>query len=140
MPRQPGIISYRKVVQRSVQGSPRKPFWAWSNHRVLELEEVHSIYAMMPKVGKEQREMGERLRLCQPRLFQNEEGERLQLCDTMVGGRSVGIPGIPALMETTPKKGSKIPRTAKFLSGNLVENGFAVLQCLSALADCDAER
>ena len=47
-----------------------------------------------------------------PRLFQNEKGERLKFWEAVVGGRSVGVPGTPALMEAAHKNGGKIPGTA----------------------------
>jgi gamma-glutamyltranspeptidase/glutathione hydrolase len=42
-----------------------------------------------------------------PRLFQNANGERLKFWDAVVGGRSVGVPGTPALMELHIKGGGK---------------------------------
>ena len=43
-------------------------------------------------------------RAATPRLFQDADGEPLQFFDAVVGGRSVGTPGTPALMEEAHRR------------------------------------
>ena len=76
-----------------------------------------------------------------PRLFQNEKGERLKFWDAVVGGRSVGVPGTPALMEAAHKKWGQNSWNSLFSEAiDLAENGFAVSPRLAALVARDAER
>ena len=76
-----------------------------------------------------------------PRLFQNENGERLKFWDAVVGGRSVGVPGTPALMEAAHKKWGQNSWNNLFSEAiDLADNGFAVSPRLAALVDRDAER
>ena len=76
-----------------------------------------------------------------PRLFQNEKGERLKFWDAVVGGRSVGVPGTPALMEAAHKKWGQNTWNSLFSEAiDLAENGFAVSPRLAALVARDAER
>ena len=76
-----------------------------------------------------------------PRLFQNENGERLKFWDAVVGGRSVGVPGTPALMEAAHKKWGQNSWNSLFSEAiDLADNGFAVSPRLAALVDRDAER
>ena len=76
-----------------------------------------------------------------PRLFQNEDGERLKFWDAVVGGRSVGVPGTPALMESAHKKWGQKPWSDLFTEAiELAENGFAVSPRLASLVAGDAER
>ena len=76
-----------------------------------------------------------------PRLFQNEKGERLKFWDAVVGGRSVGVPGTPALMEAAHKKWGQNSWNSLFAEViDLAENGFAVSPRLAALVARDAER
>ncbi|MBF9001109.1 MULTISPECIES: gamma-glutamyltransferase [Vibrio] len=44
-----------------------------------------------------------------PTLFQNEKGEPLSFYDAVVGGRSVGTPGVVKLLWTTHEKYGKLP-------------------------------
>ncbi len=75
-----------------------------------------------------------------PRLFQDNSGEPLKFFDAVVGGRSVGVPGTPALLEEMHRRwGSR-----KF--GDLLkpairhaERGFVVSQRLAALTALSAE-
>lgn len=76
-----------------------------------------------------------------PLLFQNEDGERLKFWDAVVGGRSVGVPGTPALMEAAHKKWGQNAWSGLFAEAiDLAENGFAVSPRLAALVAGDAER
>ena len=76
-----------------------------------------------------------------PRLFQNENGERLKFWDAVVGGRSVGVPGTPALMEAAHKKWGQNSWNSFFSEAiDLADNGFAVSPRLAALVARDAER
>ena len=76
-----------------------------------------------------------------PRLFQNEKGERLKFWDAVVGGRSVGVPGTPALMEAAHKKWGQNSWNSLFSEAiDLADNGFAVSPRLAALVARDAER
>ena len=76
-----------------------------------------------------------------PRLFQDDQGAPLKFFDAVVGGRSVGTPGTPALLEavhkgwgTQPWADLLAPATA------MAEKGFAVSPRLAALVADDAER
>ena len=76
-----------------------------------------------------------------PRLFQNENGERLKFWDAVVGGRSVGVPGTPALMEAAHKRWGQNSWNSLFSEAiDLAYNGFAVSPRLAALVARDAER
>ena len=76
-----------------------------------------------------------------PRLFQKANGERLKFWDAVVGGRSVGVPGTPALMEAAHKKwGQKAWSDLFFEAIELAESGFAVSPRLAALVAGDADR
>jgi gamma-glutamyltranspeptidase/glutathione hydrolase len=76
-----------------------------------------------------------------PRLFQNAGGERLKFWDAVVGGRSVGVPGTPALMEVAHKKWGQNAWSGLFAEAiQLAESGFAVSQRLAALVAGDTER
>jgi len=76
-----------------------------------------------------------------PRLFQDENGERLKFWDAVVGGRSVGVPGTPALMEAAHKKWGQNSWNSLFSEAiDLADNGFAVSPRLAALVARDAER
>ena len=76
-----------------------------------------------------------------PRLFQNENGERLKFWDAVVGGRSVGVPGTPALMEAAHKRWGQNSWNSLFSEAiDLADNGFAVSPRLAALVARDVER
>ena len=76
-----------------------------------------------------------------PRLFQNENGDRLKFWDAVVGGRSVGVPGTPALMEMAHKKWGRNAWVGLFLEAiTLAEQGFAVSPRLAGLVANDSER
>ena len=76
-----------------------------------------------------------------PRLFQNANGERLKFWDAVVGGRSVGVPGTPALMEAAHKKWGQKAWSDLFAEAiGLAESGFSVSPRLAALVAADADR
>lgn len=76
-----------------------------------------------------------------PTLFQDETGEPLGFFDAVVGGRSVGTPGTPALLEEAHRRWGRTPWPDLFKAGiALGEEGFAVSPRLAALIARDAER
>lgn len=69
-----------------------------------------------------------------PRLFQDEAGEPLGFWDAVVGGRSVGVPGTPALMQAAHDKWGKAEWAGLFDAATaLAEDGFEVSPRLAAL-------
>ncbi len=76
-----------------------------------------------------------------PVLFQDENGEPLEFFDAVVGGRSVGTPGTPALMEEAHRRWGRAPWRMLFSEAiRLAEDGFAVSPRLAASVAEDAER
>ncbi len=76
-----------------------------------------------------------------PVLFQDENGEPLEFFDAVVGGRSVGTPGTPALMEEAQRRWGRAPWRMLFSEAiRLAEDGFAVSPRLAASVAEDAER
>jgi len=76
-----------------------------------------------------------------PRLFQTEEGAPLQFFDAVVGGRSVGVPGTPALMQAAHDRWGTRPWTGLFDDAiRLADEGFAVSPRLSSMVAGDALR
>ncbi|MBO9448965.1 gamma-glutamyltransferase [Tropicibacter sp. R16_0] len=76
-----------------------------------------------------------------PRLFQNEAGEPLKFFDAVVGGRSVGTPGTPALLEEAHRRWGRASWPSLFDAGiKLAEQGFEVSPRLAGLVERDAER
>lgn len=62
-----------------------------------------------------------------PQLFLDENGKPLAFMKAVVGGRSVGVPGIPKLLEDTHKRYGKLPWQSLFDKPiQLAEQGFAV--------------
>ena len=76
-----------------------------------------------------------------PQLFQDDQGVPLGFFDAVVGGRSVGTPGTPALMAAAHEKWGNQP-WAELLAPSvaLAEKGFAVSPRLAGLVADDAER
>lgn len=76
-----------------------------------------------------------------PTLFQDVEGEPLGFFDAVVGGRSVGTPGTPALMAEAHARWGTLP-WAETLAPAIerAEAGFSVSPRLAALVAGDAER
>ena len=76
-----------------------------------------------------------------PRLFQDADGQPLQFYDAVVGGRSVGVPGTPALLQEAHERWGARPWAGLFDRAiTLAEEGFAVSPRLSASVAGDAER
>lgn len=76
-----------------------------------------------------------------PRLFQDDAGEPLQFFDAVVGGRSVGTPGTPALLEALHRRWGKLawgPLLDPAIE--LADGGFAVSPRLAGLVENDKER
>lgn len=76
-----------------------------------------------------------------PRLFQDESGEPLKFYDAVVGGRSVGTPGTPALLHEAHRRWGRAPWPSLFEAAiGHAKQGFAVSQRLAGLIEGDAER
>lgn len=76
-----------------------------------------------------------------PRLFQDEAGAPLKFFDAVVGGRSVGTPGTPALLEAAHRKWGRANWASLFEAGiSLAEEGFAVSPRMAGSIARDAER
>lgn len=76
-----------------------------------------------------------------PRLFQKEDGEPLKFFDAVVGGRSVGTPGTPALMAKAHELWGKSDWNGLFADAiKLADEGFIVSPRLAGLVASDAER
>ncbi|MGJ8617858.1 MAG: gamma-glutamyltransferase [Sulfitobacter sp.] len=76
-----------------------------------------------------------------PRLFQDADGEPLKFFDAVVGGRSVGTPGTPALLgEAHARWGTADWAELLTPAIDLAEAGFVVSPRLAGLVVSDAER
>ncbi|MBL3574331.1 gamma-glutamyltransferase [Rhodovulum sulfidophilum] len=76
-----------------------------------------------------------------PQLFQTPEGEPLAFYDAVVGGRSVGTPGTPILMEEAHRRWGRIAWPDLFDAGiGLAEGGFQVSPRLAELVAGDEDR
>jgi len=76
-----------------------------------------------------------------PRLFQDAAGEPLKFWDAVVGGRSVGVPGTPALMQMAHDKWGTSEWATLFEEATaLATDGFEVSPRLAGLVAGDAER
>ena len=79
--------------------------------------------------------------LANDRLFQNHNGEPLKFWDAVIGGRSVGVPGMPALLEMAHSKWGKVPWADLFKEATaLAEHGFIVSDRLSGLLEHEHTR
>ncbi len=86
--------------------------------------------------GRETAPLGAR-----PTLFQDAAGAPLTFYDAVVGGRSVGTPGTPALLAEAHRRWGRTPWPALFASAiGLAEQGFSVSPRLAELVAGDAER
>ncbi|MCK0196715.1 gamma-glutamyltransferase [Ancylobacter sp. 6x-1] len=69
-----------------------------------------------------------------PTLFQNEKGEPLAFMEAVVGGRSVGTPGIPALLESVHRRFGRLGWASLFDPAiHMAEEGFVVSPRLAGL-------
>lgn len=76
-----------------------------------------------------------------PRLFQDETGAPLKFWDAVVGGRSVGTPGTPALMQAAHRNWGKAEwRTLFDPAIAFAENGFEVSPRMAGSISRDSER
>ena len=76
-----------------------------------------------------------------PRLFQDDNGEPLKFWDAVVGGRSVGTPGTPALMDAAHDRWGKLDWDTLFDEAiALAEDGFTVSARLAGLVEGGEER
>ncbi|MEM8732467.1 MAG: gamma-glutamyltransferase [Pseudomonadota bacterium] len=76
-----------------------------------------------------------------PTLFQDDQGEPLKFFDAVVGGRSVGTPGTPALMGKAHDMWGNLAWPELFDDAiALARDGFAVSPRLAGLVAGDAER
>lgn len=76
-----------------------------------------------------------------PDLFLDDNGEPLAFFDAVVGGRSVGAPGVVALMEKLHGEHGKLPWANLFKPAiDLANEGFDVTPRLNALIAGDRER
>lgn len=76
-----------------------------------------------------------------PRLFQDEAGEPLDFFEAVVGGRSVGTPGTPALMAEAHARWGRADWSDLLEPAiTLAEDGFPVSPRLAMLVAGDAER
>ena len=76
-----------------------------------------------------------------PQLFQTEEGEPLDFYDAVVGGRSVGTPGTPALLEEAHDKWGKLDWAPLFEDAiAYARDGFTVSPRLASLVAEDQDR
>ncbi len=76
-----------------------------------------------------------------PRLFQDAAGEPLDFFDAVVGGRSVGVPGTPALLQKAHEKWGRADWPALFEDAiRLAEGGFPVSPRLATMVAADALR
>jgi len=79
--------------------------------------------------------------LANDRLFQNYNGEPIKFWDAVIGGRSVGAPGMPALLELAHSKWGKVPWADLFKQATaLAEHGFIVSDRLSGLLEHEHTR
>ena len=76
-----------------------------------------------------------------PRLFQDENGEPMKFFDAVVGGRSVGTPGTPALLAEVHARWGNRDWASLLQPGiDLAEAGFTVSPRLAGLVEGDQER
>ena len=76
-----------------------------------------------------------------PTLFQDDAGAPLKFFDAVVGGRSVGTPGTPALMAQAHEKWGKSDWASLFADATaLAQDGFLASPRLAGLVERDAER
>ena len=69
-----------------------------------------------------------------PERFLGSDGKPMKFYDAVVGGRSVGVPGTPRLLETAHKKWGKLPWARLFQPAiKLADEGFAISPRLNGL-------
>ncbi|GAA6180183.1 gamma-glutamyltransferase [Shimia sp. NS0008-38b] len=76
-----------------------------------------------------------------PKLFQSDDGEPLKFFDAVVGGRSVGVPGTPMLLEEAHRRWGRSQWPGLMDTAiALAEDGFAVSPRMAEAVARDAER
>ncbi len=76
-----------------------------------------------------------------PLLFQDDAGEPLAFFDAVVGGRSVGVPGTPALLQKAHDRWGRADWADLFADAvHLAEQGFEVSPRLASMVAADQER
>ncbi|MDQ2633322.1 MAG: gamma-glutamyltransferase [Pseudomonadota bacterium] len=76
-----------------------------------------------------------------PELFLGADGEPLDFFDAVIGGRSVGVPGVPRLLETVHDKYGKRPWAELMQPAiELAEGGFAISPRLNTMITEDIGR
>jgi len=76
-----------------------------------------------------------------PRLFQDENGEPLEFFDAVIGGRSVGVPGVPALLAEAHARWGKARWRGLFREAiDLADKGFSVSPRMAMMVARDADR
>ena len=76
-----------------------------------------------------------------PRLFQDAAGEPLGFFDAVVGGRSVGVPGTPALLKAAHDRWGRADWASLFDDATrLADDGFAVSPRMASMVAGDAAR
>ena len=74
-------------------------------------------------------------------LFQDDTGKPIKFWDAVIGGRSVGVPGMPALIEVAHSKWGKLPWKDLFKrAASLADRGFVVSHRLSGLLATEQQR
>jgi gamma-glutamyltranspeptidase/glutathione hydrolase len=69
-----------------------------------------------------------------PELFLDAAGNKMKFWDAVVGGRSVGVPGVPRMLETAHRRHGKLPWARLFEPAiRLATEGFKVSPRLSGL-------
>ena len=75
------------------------------------------------------------------KLFVGEDGNALPFFDAVVGGRSVGVPGVPRLLEAIHRRAGKLDWKATLQPAiGLARDGFVVSPRLAALIAGDTDR
>ncbi|MEI6984994.1 MAG: gamma-glutamyltransferase [Rhodospirillaceae bacterium] len=76
-----------------------------------------------------------------PEMFLDAGGQSLKFYDAVVGGRSVGVPGMLRLWQEAHRKGGKLPWAKLFQPAiDLAEKGFEVSPRLALMIAADRER
>ncbi len=76
-----------------------------------------------------------------PQLFQDQDGEPLGFYNAVVGGRSVGVPGTPALLEDAHARWGQMGWAGLFDDAiRLAEGGFDISPRMAAMVAGDAKR
>jgi gamma-glutamyltranspeptidase/glutathione hydrolase len=71
-------------------------------------------------------------------LFQSADGKPLAFFDAVIGGRSVGVPGVLRMLELAHRQHGKLPWASLFAPAiKLAENGFAISPRLHALLESE---